>query len=101
MNTNATITRQRGHLRRDLLPDPREFYTSEGFHLRGAGPWVEAGKCPFHDDHKPSLRVNLETGRARCMSCGWSGDMVAFTQQRHHLSFVEACKRLGAWEVRP
>jgi CHC2 zinc finger len=98
---NANQARTRGHIRRDLLPNPREFYTSEGFHLRGNGPWVEAGKCPFHDDHAPSFRVNLETGRGRCMACGWSGDMLAFVQQRHHLGFVDAAKRLGAWEVLP
>lgn len=91
----------RGRFRRDLLSDFWTFYTSEGFRLRRSGSWVEAGKCPFHDDHQPSFRVNLETGRARCMSCGWSGDVVAFTMQRYHLSFVEACKHLGAWEVQP
>jgi len=87
----------RGRLCRDRIR-PREAYTAEGFHLKGSGPWVEAGLCPFHDDHKPSFRVNVETGRARCMACGWSGDLVAFTMQRHKLGFVEAARHLGAWE---
>jgi hypothetical protein len=98
---HANPTRTRGHLRRDRLPTPKDFYTSEGLAPRGLGPWVEAGKCPFHDDHAPSFRVNLETSRGRCMACGWSGDMLAFVQQRHGLGFVDAAKRLGAWEEQP
>lgn len=97
----ANTTRPRGNVRRDQLPKPVNFYAGEGFKIRGNGPWVEAGKCPFHDDHAPSFRVNLETGRGRCMACGWSGDMIAYTMQRHHLGFVDAAKRLGAWEVQP
>lgn len=95
MTTNLPRS-PRGVFDRDRL-NPREAYTAEGFHLKGAGPWVEAGLCPFHKDHRPSFRVNVETGRARCMACGWSGDLVAFTMQRRNLSFLEATKALGAW----
>ncbi len=95
---DAKTTRNgRGRLRRDLI-NPRDAYSREGFRLKGSGPWIEAGICPFHDDHKPSFRVNLETGRGRCMSCGWSGDLVAFVMQRHGLNFRQAAEHLGAWE---
>lgn len=98
---DATITRSgRGRLRRDQL-HPKEAYSREGFTLKGAGPWVEAGICPFHKDHKPSFRVNLETGRGRCMSCGWSGDLLSFAMQKHGLGFQEAARYLGIWEDAP
>jgi DNA primase len=37
--------------------------------------------CPFHEDKKPSLRVNLATGRWACMACGLRGDLVAFVMR--------------------
>ncbi len=95
---NAMNTRPRGRLRRDRIDVPA-FLRSEGFTWRGEGPWVDLGLCPFHKDTRPSLRGNLETGRVRCMSCGFTADPIAFVQQRHGLGFVDACKHLGAWEV--
>ncbi|HOX50450.1 MAG TPA: CHC2 zinc finger domain-containing protein [Fibrobacteria bacterium] len=97
---DATNTRTRGRLRRDRIDIPA-FLKSEGFTWKGPGPWVDLGLCPFHKDHRPSLRGNLETGRVRCMACGWSGDPVAFTMQRHGLTFGQAARRLGAWEELP
>lgn len=32
--------------------------------------------CPFHDDHNPSLRVNLNTGTFHCFACGEIGTIV-------------------------
>jgi hypothetical protein len=95
MDTRST--RAPGRLRRDWIDIPATF-KAEGFAWRGPGPWVELGLCPFHDDHRPSLRGNLETGRIRCMSCGWTGDLVAFIMQRHGLGFCQAAEHLGAWE---
>ena len=97
---NATTTRTRGRLRRDWIDIPA-FFKSEGFTWKGSGPWVELGRCPFHKDERPSFRGNLETGRLRCMSCGWSGDLVAFVMQRHGLGFRQAAQYLGAWEELP
>lgn len=95
---SAQNSRTRGRFRRDLI-DVRAFLKSEGFTWRGEGPWADLGLCPFHKDTRPSLRGNLETGRLRCMSCGWSGDLVAYVQHRHGLSFVGAAGILGAWDV--
>jgi len=97
---NAQTSRLSGRLRRDWIDAPA-FFKLEGFSWRGSGPWVELGICPFHKDHRPSLRGNLQTGRLRCMSCGWNGDLVAFVQQRHGLGFREAARSLGAWEELP
>ncbi|OAI07028.1 hypothetical protein A1353_08375 [Methylomonas methanica] len=60
--------------------------------------WNEAGLCPFHNDRKAgSFFVNLRSGAFNCFSCGAKGsDIIAFTQQRYNLSFVEALKKLQA-----
>lgn len=95
---NAQTTRLSGRLRRDWIDVPASL-KAEGFTWKGGGAWVDLGLCPFHKDHRPSFRGNLETGRLRCMSCGWSGDLLAFVQQRHGLGFREAAEYLGAWEA--
>lgn len=53
--------------------------------------------CPFHEDHHPSLSLNLNTKRLKCFasSCGWSGDIIDFVQQYNGLSNAsEACKEI-------
>ena len=34
--------------------------------------------CPFHDDHKPSLGVNLDKGVYNCFACGDGGNALDF-----------------------
>jgi DNA primase len=81
---------------RDALPDPATYYLSVGLRLLGRGLWRSV-LCPFHQDHKPSLRVNVETGSFRCMACGAKGgDVLAFHRMRHGLSFLQAARDLGA-----
>ena len=85
--------------KRDLLPKPIEYFTQQGLKLTGGGEWKTA-RCCFHDDHKPSLRVRLDSGGFKCMACGaYGGDVLAFPQQRYGLSFIDAAKQLGAWRV--
>lgn len=91
-------TRTPGRFVRERLPDPASYYESEGVELRGRGAWRD-GFCPFHQDARPSLRVHVESGAFRCMSCGASGgDVLSFHRRRHILGFVEAAQALGAWE---
>jgi len=78
---------------------PYEYYASQGVKLAKGGVWRSA-LCVFHEDRTPSLRVHIESGGFRCMVCGAHGsDVLAFHRQRHGLSFEEAAKALGAWEV--
>lgn len=89
----------RSGFQRDRLPNPADYYASQGIKLLGKGSWRDA-LCPFHEDRKPSLRVLSANGAFRCMACGaHGGDIVAFHMLRHGLRFVEAVMALGAWEV--
>jgi putative DNA primase/helicase len=51
--------------------------------------------CPFHEDHSPSLSVNLKTGLYNCFACGAKGDVFQFYQNRHGVDFKEALKALA------
>ena len=89
----------KGGFDRARLPSPADYFTQQGLKLTGGGEWKDA-ICPFHEDTKPSLRVRLDTGGFRCMVCGaHGGDVLAFHQQRHGLSFKQAAQQLGAWRV--
>ena len=90
------------HFARESLPDPREYFAAEGLRLRvrdARGPWRSA-RCVFHDDTRPSLSVNIETGAYRCFACGASGgDLLDFHRARYGLSFTQAVRDLGAWRA--
>ncbi|MCB9094717.1 MAG: hypothetical protein H6621_06575 [Halobacteriovoraceae bacterium] len=38
-------------------------------------------KCPFHNDNKPSLSINLEKGLYYCFGCGEKGNLT--TLKKH------------------
>ena len=82
---------------RDRMTDPAAYYAREGLTLVGRGEWRSA-RCPFHDDKNPSLRVRVESGSFRCMTCGaHGGDVVSFHQQKYQQTFKQAAQELGAW----
>lgn len=91
--------RSRSQFKRERLPDALHYFTASGVRLIGRGPW-RSTLCCFHDDTRPSLRVNVESGAFRCMACGArGGDVLAFHRARHGLSFVQAAQDLGAWRA--
>ena len=53
-------------------------------------------RCPFHDDHHPSLEVNQRQERWYCPPCQLSGDIITWVQNYHDLDFVAACEYLSA-----
>jgi len=100
-NANPTRGHKAFAFKRDHLPSPAGYFAQQGLKLTGGGEWKTA-LCPFHSDHKPSLRVRLDSGGFRCMVCGaHGGDVLDFHRQRHGLSFIDAAKQLGAWRVQP
>ena len=48
-----------------------------GINYQASGHQVKV-LCPFHDDHKPSLGVNLEKGVYNCFACGAGGNALDF-----------------------
>jgi len=54
---------------------------------------VYMGRCPFHDDRKPSLAV-YEDGYYKCFGCGASGDVIDFIMEIRNCDFKEALEVL-------
>ena len=48
-------------------------------------------KCPFHEDHNPSMKVD---DRFYCFGCGTSGDVIDFTARLFGLSPYAAAQKL-------
>ena len=72
--------------------------------IRAAVPTIQAAKdyglevgrhgmarCPFHDDHNPSLKLN---DRFYCFGCGASGDVIDFTAKYFGISLQSAAEKL-------
>lgn len=60
------------------------------------------GLCPFHDDHHPSLLVDIGKQRFACFACGAKGDVFAFVQRIENIPFAEAARKLAGsnrWEA--
>jgi DNA primase len=63
--------------------------------LRRSGANRYMGLCPFHNEKKPSFTVHVVHQFYKCFSCGVSGDVVKFVQEKEGLSFYEALKSLS------
>lgn len=48
------------------------------------------GKCPFHDDHAPSMSVSKEKQIYTCFSCGATGNVFKFVMDYENVSFPES-----------
>lgn len=79
-------------------PDWLAYADAQGIKVEGRGVWRSI-LCDFHDDTKPSLRINTKSGGWRCMSCGAKGgDTLDHYMQRTGLGFAAAARDLGAWD---
>ena len=63
--------------------------------LKPAGVGSLKGLCPFHDERTPSFHVRPQLGLFHCFGCGEGGDVIAFVEKIHHLSFTEAVEYLA------
>jgi DNA primase catalytic core len=66
---------------------------ARGVELKPSGGDL-VGRCPFHDDHDPSMRVTPGKGLWRCMSCGATGNVIQFVQKFDGVSFRHAYELL-------
>jgi DNA primase len=53
------------------------------------------GRCPWHDDRRPSLQVNPDRQTWKCWVCDIGGDVFSFVMQREGCDFSEALKMLA------
>ncbi len=85
------------NFRPDWLPDSVSFFEGEGLRLVGRGIW-RTTCCEFHGG-SDSMRVNTTSGGWCCMSCGArGGDAISYVMGLHGLDFVDAARKLGAWD---
>ncbi|MGN0977090.1 MAG: CHC2 zinc finger domain-containing protein [Faecousia sp.] len=49
-------------------------------------------RCPFHEDHNPSMKVD---DRFYCFGCHASGDVIDFTARLFGISLKDAAKKLA------
>jgi len=42
--------------------------------------------CPFHEDHSPSLSINMENGLYNCFGCGAEGNIFIFYAKTHNMT---------------
>ena len=66
---------------------------SLGFEIRQRGRELVMC-CPFHDDHHPSLRVNVSRGLWYCDPCGVGGDGIAFIQRLRGVDVATAAREV-------
>lgn len=50
--------------------------------------------CPFHNDHRPSLRFNVAKNTYRCYSCGAHGGVIDLAIHVLGKGFLETCRWL-------
>ncbi len=53
------------------------------------------GRCPFHEDRRPSLTLFPHTQTWWCFACNIGGDVFDFLQRIERISFREAVERLA------
>lgn len=53
------------------------------------------GLCPFHSDRTPSLIVSPSKRLFKCFACGEGGNIFAWFQKYHNMSFPEAVREVG------
>lgn len=53
------------------------------------------GRCPFHNDDRPSLVVYPDTRSFHCFGCGSTGDVIDFVRRTQDVGFREALAYLG------
>ncbi len=75
----------------------KDYYESQLSSFKESGNGQAQALCPEHDDHHPSLSIDLKTGLFKCFGCDFEGDVFTFHRRKHNLSFREAVKELAAF----
>ncbi len=70
-----------------------ELAEAQGVKLRRNGK-TATGLCPLHDDHDPSLHIDLEKNLWRCFGCDQGGTVIDWVMKEHGVSFRHAVEIL-------
>lgn len=57
---------------------------------------LQKARCPFHEERTPSFYVDTAANTFRCISCGASGDALAFVMRKEGKTFPEAVEHLAS-----
>lgn len=52
--------------------------------------------CPFHTEATPSFKVSPSKQFYNCFGCAANGDAIKFLREHQGMSFLDACRELGA-----
>lgn len=66
--------------------------------LKVNGKAEAMGLCPFHEDHNPSLSIDLNKGLFNCFSCGEGGDVFKFYQNLKSVNFQTSLREIAAMQ---
>ena len=80
--------------------DHASYYSSELKKFKINGNNQAIGLCPFHNDKKPSLSINLMDGRYNCFGCGEKGNTITFHAKKHAISISEASVNLSGIDLK-
>ncbi len=61
----------------------------------GGRPGQFKGLCPFHDDQKPSLKINTERNIYNCFPCGAGGNVLEFVMEYDECDLRAAAKTVA------
>lgn len=75
--------------------DFKTFYSSELSSFKLNGNNQAMALCPYHEDKKSSLSINLQTGLYFCHACKEKGDVFSFYQKKHKVDFKTALQELA------
>jgi len=54
-------------------------------------------RCPFHEEAKPSCRVNTERGIFHCFGCDAKGNVLDFVAKKERVPIKRAAELVGEW----
>lgn len=75
--------------------DIKNYYSTQLKSFKFNGTALAMGICPFHNDHNPSLSVNLSSGFHKCYACGEEGSIFDFCMKQNKVDFSTALKTLA------
>ena len=71
-----------------------ELCRSRGIELKPHGRKDLIGKCPFHEDEKPSFVVSPDKNLFHCLGCDAAGSVIDFVMKADGLTFRDAVDKL-------